>query len=100
MNDLFLLENCSPIRFKLLYSVQTIHPVTCVVEFWFNFQGILDSKANQNDMDQVQEKLAGIPSDLVDQLEQLAKNLESLRLDRDSVSNHTNCTKLFSMVIV
>ncbi|XP_075260741.1 uncharacterized protein LOC142352200 isoform X9 [Convolutriloba macropyga] len=46
--------------------------------------GLLDKKASQDDMLEVQEKLRNIPNDLVEQLDQMNKNLESLRLDRDS----------------
>ncbi|XP_063718469.1 uncharacterized protein C16orf96 homolog isoform X3 [Symsagittifera roscoffensis] len=45
---------------------------------------LLDKKASEADMLEVKEKLSNIPSDLMDQLDQMAKNMESLRLDRDS----------------
>ena len=51
-----------------------------------NLQALLDKKASEADMLEVKEKLSNIPSDLMDQLDQMAKNMESLRLDRDSVS--------------
>ncbi|XP_075260743.1 uncharacterized protein LOC142352200 isoform X11 [Convolutriloba macropyga] len=52
--------------------------------------GLLDKKASQDDMLEVQEKLRNIPNDLVEQLDQMNKNLESLRLDRDSYGSIQN----------